>query len=106
MTEALWKRKPVVASAVGGITLQIIHQFNGLLCHSIEGAALAIRQLLRNPALAQRLGDNGYEYVRQNFLVTRQLLENLLLILSLHHKGDIIPLESPWPPRHRSRSGH
>src|SRR6202045_1714636 len=37
VTEALWKRKPVVASAVGGIPAQIIHKHTGLLAHSIEG---------------------------------------------------------------------
>ena len=92
VTEALWKRKPVVASAVGGIPLQVIHQFSGLLCHSTEGAALAIRQLLQSPALAQRLGDNGHEHVRQHFLITRQVLENLLLMLALRRGGEIIAL--------------
>ncbi|MBI4430758.1 MAG: glycosyltransferase, partial [Candidatus Omnitrophica bacterium] len=36
VAEALWKAKPTVASAVGGITLQITHKYSGLLCHSVE----------------------------------------------------------------------
>lgn len=92
VTEALWKGKPVVASAVGGIPLQIKHKYHGLLCHSIEGAALAIKQLLQNPEYAKKLGENGREHVRQNFLVTRHLKEYLLLFLSLYHAEDIIRL--------------
>lgn len=92
VAEALWKRKPVVASAVGGIPLQVIHQFSGLLCHSIEGAALAIRQLLRDPQLARQLGENGYAHVKEHFLVTRQVREDLLLMLALQRTGDIIML--------------
>lgn len=92
VTEALWKAKPVVASAVGGIPLQIKHKYNGLLCHSVEGSALAIKQLLQNPDYAKKLGENGREHVRQNFLVTRHLKEYLLLFLSLYHAEDIIRL--------------
>ncbi|MFA5035185.1 MAG: glycosyltransferase, partial [Candidatus Margulisiibacteriota bacterium] len=56
VTEALWKGKPVVASAVGGIPLQVIHNLTGLLAHSIEGVAYQIRYLLNNPTAAERLG--------------------------------------------------
>ncbi|MDP2167567.1 MAG: glycosyltransferase [Thermodesulfovibrionales bacterium] len=92
VTEALWKAKPVVASAVGGIVAQIKHKHNGLLCHSVDGAALAIRQLLQNPEYARRLGENGREHVRQNFLLTRHLRDYLLLFLSLYNTEDIIYL--------------
>jgi len=83
VTEALWKKKPVVASAVGGIPLQVIHNYTGLLVHSIEGAAFKIRYLLNNPALAKRLGENGYQHVRHNFLITRHLRDYLLLLIAL-----------------------
>ena len=92
VSEALWKGKPVVASAVGGIPLQIRHKYHGLLCHSIDGAALAVKQLLQNPEYAKRLGANGREHVRQNFLLTRHLREYLLLFLSLYSMEDIIYL--------------
>ena len=55
VAEALWKKKPVVASAVGGITAQVIHKQTGLLAHSIEGTAYQIRYLLAHPEV-QRLG--------------------------------------------------
>src|SRR3989344_4928717 len=92
VAEALWKAKPVVASAVGGITLQVTHKYSGLLSHSVEGAAYAIKQLLQNPDYAKRLGENGREHVRQNFLLTRHLRDYLLVFLSLFHEGDIIHL--------------
>ncbi len=81
-----------MASAVGGIPLQIRHKYHGLLCHSIDGAAVAVKQLLQNPEYAQRLGANGREHVRQNFLLTRHLREYLLLFLSLYTTEDILYL--------------
>ena len=83
ISEAMWKRKPVVASAVGGILLQVRHDFNGVLCHDIPGAAKAVKQLLNNPDYARQLGDNGREHVRQNFLITRHLRDYLSLFSSL-----------------------
>jgi trehalose synthase len=83
VTEALWKKKPVVASAVGGIPLQVIHKHTGLLAHSIEGTAYQIRFLLSNPALAQKLGENGHEHVREHFLVTSNVKRYLTLFLHM-----------------------
>jgi trehalose synthase len=51
--------------------------------NSAEGAAHRIVSLLKNPELAKRLGENGREHVRNNFLITRQLTDYLLLMLSL-----------------------
>ncbi|MFH1094123.1 MAG: glycosyltransferase, partial [Candidatus Omnitrophota bacterium] len=92
VTEALWKAKPVVASNVGGIPLQIKHKYSGLLCHSIEGAAFAIKQLLNSPEYAQKLGENGREHIRNNFLLTRHLRDYMLLFLSLYHTEDVVYL--------------
>ncbi len=92
VTEALWKEKPVVASAVGGIPLQIKNMYSGLLCHCVEGAALKIRQFLNNPAFAKRMAHNGSMHIKHNFLLTRLIREHMLLALSLGQKGDIITL--------------
>ncbi len=92
VSEALWKAKPVVASAVGGIPLQIKHKYSGLLCHSIEGAAFAIKQLLNAPEYARKLGENGREHIRQNFLLTRHLKEYMLLFLSLYTQNGVVTL--------------
>ncbi len=92
VAEALWKAKPVVASNIGGIPLQIKHKYSGLLCHSVRGAAFAIKQLLNSPAYAKRLGENGREHIRNNFLITRHLRDYMLLFLSLYHQGDVVYL--------------
>lgn len=90
VAEALWKGKPVIAGAVGGIPLQIVHKYSGLLSHTIEGTAFALKQLLQNPTYATSLGKNGREHVRKNFLITRHLRDYLLLFLSLQYKGENI----------------
>jgi len=83
VAEALWKKKPVVASAVGGIPSQIIHKQTGLLAHSIEGTAYQIRYLLSHPDIAQRMAEQGHEHVREQFLITGNLKRYLTLFLHL-----------------------
>ncbi|MBN2265793.1 MAG: glycosyltransferase, partial [Candidatus Aminicenantes bacterium] len=90
VTEALWKAKPVIATAVGGIPLQIAHKHSGILSHSIEGTAYWIKQLLNEPEYARRLGAAGREHVRNNFLITRHIRDYMLLFLSLSHDKDIV----------------
>ena len=92
VTEALWKGKPVVASAVGGIQLQVKNKLTGLLCYSVEGAAYAVKRLLSNREYAAWLGKNGREHVRQNFLITRHLKDYMLLFISLYYNSDEIYL--------------
>lgn len=92
VSEALWKAKPVIASAVGGIPLQIAHKYSGILTHSIDGTAYWIKQLVNEPEYARRLGMNGREHIKNNFLITRHIKDYLLLFISLFHKGDIIYL--------------
>lgn len=92
VAEALWKGKPVIASAVGGIPLQITHKFSGILTHSIEGTAFWIKQLLNEPEYARRLGANGKQHIQGNFLITRHIRDYLLLFLSLYEQKDIIYL--------------
>lgn len=92
VSEALWKAKPTIASAVGGIPLQIAHKYSGILTHSIEGTAQWIKQLIGAPDYARRLGMNGREHIRNNYLITRHIKDYLLLFLSLFKKGDIVYL--------------
>jgi trehalose synthase len=92
ISEALWKSKPVVASAVGGIPLQVKNQLTGLLCYSVEGAAYDLRQLLTNPEYASWLGRNGREHIKQNFLITGHLKNYLLLFLALDFQSDVVNL--------------
>jgi trehalose synthase len=83
VSEALWKKKPVVASAVGGIPAQVIHKQTGLLSHSVEGAAYQIRFLLSHPEIAAKLGESGHQHVKENFLITQKLKRYLTLFLAV-----------------------
>jgi trehalose synthase len=85
VAEAMWKRKPVIGGAVGGIKLQIINGVTGYLVHSPEGAANRISQLLGDRKLRERIGENGYQHVMQNFLVTRHVKDYLLATLALDY---------------------
>ena len=73
VSEGMWKGKPVVASAVGGIVSQVHHGITGELIHSESGAAQSVKKLLVNPAYAKQLGVAAKEHVRNNFLLTRRL---------------------------------
>jgi trehalose synthase len=90
VSEALWKRKPVIGGAVGGIKLQVIHGVTGYLVHSPEGAAQRAAQLLGDPALRERMGENGHQHVKQNFLLTRHVKDYMLVLLALDHPGEDI----------------
>lgn len=83
VTEALWKARPVIASAVGGIPLQICHEHSGILTHSLDETEAYLRRLLDDQEYAARLGINGKEYVRNNFLITRHIRDCLILFNSL-----------------------
>lgn len=87
VSEAMWKGKPIIGGAAGGIPLQIVHGATGFLVHSVEGAAFRIRQFLNNPEMAGRMGEVGKEYVRNNFLITRQTRDYLSIWYSLENKG-------------------
>lgn len=82
VAEALWKGRPVIGGAVGGIPLQVIDGVNGFLVHSPEGAAFRIRTLLQNPAQSDEMGRRGREHVLNNFLITRHVRQYLLVILA------------------------
>ncbi|CCJ35551.1 glycosyltransferase [Methanoculleus bourgensis] len=79
VTEGLWKGRPVIASRVGGIPLQIEDGVTGFLLDptDTEGFAWRVRQVLENPDLGERLGRAGKEHVRQHFLITRLLSDYL-----------------------------
>jgi trehalose synthase len=93
VAEALWKARPVIASAVGGIPLQVRHKYSGILTHSIEGTTYYLKQLLNDTVYAEKLGRNGREHIKNNFLITRHLRDYLLLFISLDHPDGIIYLK-------------
>jgi trehalose synthase len=83
VSEALWKRRAVVASAVGGIPLQVLHERTGMLVNSVQGCAYQVTRLLRSPDLRKRLGLEGREHVRHNFLHPRECRDYLAIFARL-----------------------
>jgi trehalose synthase len=78
VTEAMWKARPVVATAVGGIRDQIKDGVSGLLLGNPKDAdefASALERLLKDKGLRTKLGNNARERVREHFLATRHLLQ-------------------------------
>ncbi|RLI99893.1 MAG: glycosyl transferase family 1 [Candidatus Aenigmatarchaeota archaeon] len=81
VSEALFKGTPVVASKVGGIPLQVIDSENGYLHEpeDIKGFGDSVIKLLKDDALRAKFGSKGYLHVKDNFLITRLLLDWLNL---------------------------
>jgi len=88
VSEALWKGKPVIGGSVGGIKLQIINGVTGFLVHSPEGAANRAVELLSDPDLCRKLGENGHCQVKENFLITRHVKDYMLLMLALDYPAE------------------
>src|SRR5438067_3297875 len=83
VAEGLWKGIPVVGGNVGGIPLQIEDGVSGFLVSSIDEAARRIVELLRDPELRRRMAASGRERVRERFLISRDLRDQLELVASL-----------------------
>ncbi|MBI3932084.1 MAG: glycosyltransferase [Acidobacteria bacterium] len=83
VAEAMWKGRPVVAGAVGGIVKQVLDGITGHLVHSVEGCAYAVRRLLGDPEGRRTMGRLAKEHARHNLLITRHLADYLQM-LRLH----------------------
>lgn len=92
VTEGMWKGKPVIGGRTGGIRLQLVDYRTGFLVSSPEGAALRIRQLLRDPSLRDGIGRRAREFVRDQFLLTRLLREHLTALQALGRGMDRVDL--------------
>jgi trehalose synthase len=78
VTEALWKRRPVVATRVGGIPEQVQHGVSCVLVDDPTDVAAfgsAVSALLEQPERASALGQRGHLIVRRRFLAPRQIVE-------------------------------
>lgn len=79
VTEAMWKSRPVVASAVGGIRDQIVHGVHGLLLDDpldLRTFRGQVQRFLHDaPDFAARCGQAARERVRERFLGVRHLLQ-------------------------------
>jgi len=87
VTEALWKKVPVVGGNVGGIPLQVINSETGFLVNTVEEATEKTLYLLKHPEEAEEMGRKGKEHVKENFLITRHLKDYLKLFLRLTYRN-------------------
>ena len=72
----MWKRRPVVASRVGGIQDQIDDGVHGLLVDDptdLKAFGAALGRVFADHELADYLGANAHERVREDFLGPRHL---------------------------------
>jgi trehalose synthase len=88
VTEALWKGKPVIGGACGGITLQVHDYQTGFLVHSPAGAAYRMRYLLRYSEKREKMGRTGRDFVLHHFLLTRNLRDYLTLLFCLDNPDE------------------
>ena len=79
VSEALWKRTPVVGGVAGGIPLQIGEDEGGALVKDTASCAEAVIALLRDDALRQAKGQAGRERVGRRFLMPRLAGDDLAL---------------------------
>ncbi|HEX2176660.1 MAG TPA: glycosyltransferase [Nocardioidaceae bacterium] len=86
VTEAMWKGRPVVASAVGGIQDQIMDRKDGLLLEDprdLDALAEALDRVLSDEVLAASLGAAARARVQDQFLGDRHLIQYVDLFESL-----------------------
>jgi len=78
VTEAMWKGRPIVASAVGGIQDQIVDGVHGLLLQDpsdTRALGAALGRILKDSDYAGQLGSNARQRVRDKYLVVRHLIQ-------------------------------
>jgi trehalose synthase len=92
VSEALWKARPFIGGAVGGIPLQVENGISGYLVSDVESCAARSYDILRDPALGKALGRRGKEHVRKEFLTPRYLRDYLRIFTR------VLNGESAQPP--------
>jgi len=80
VAEAMWKGSPVIGGNCGGIRVQIEDGKNGFLVNTPEECARRIVELIRDEPLRKRIGAEGKETVRRDYLIPRLLRDYLALI--------------------------
>jgi len=87
VSEGMWKGKPVIGGDTGGIPAQIIDGYNGFLVtpgeRGIPEMVERITYLLEHPLSAKTMGKRGREGVKERFLITRGIYDELYLFKNL-----------------------
>jgi trehalose synthase len=92
VSETLWKETPIVAGRAGGIPLQVRGGVGGFLVDSVEECAEKALWALQHPEEAQEFGVNGRKLVRERFLLTRLIADDLRLY------GSLLGMRQPCEP--------
>ena len=90
VAEAMWKRRPVIGTRVGGIQDQIVDRESGLLVddpRDLEALAGAIRFLADDPRNAEEIGERARERVRETYLSPIRLAEYVDLLARIDQGG-------------------
>jgi trehalose synthase len=85
----LWKLTPVIGAPQGGLPVQVRDGIDGYLAEAEEETAARIVELVRDPGLAVEMGRAGHERVRERFLVTRMLEDELAALASVLGAGTV-----------------
>jgi trehalose synthase len=83
VSEAMWKKKPVIATRVGGIVEQIENEVSGILLddpNDYVAFSRALARVIGDPGLASRLGATARERVQGRFLSLHSLYQYAQLI--------------------------
>ncbi len=98
VAEAMWKRKPVIGSRVGGIQDQIVDGSSGILVDPTDlgQVAAAIGSLASDPELAAAIGGRAHERVLDRYLASGRLIEYVELLTAIDPRGEG---QSPSSPR-------
>jgi trehalose synthase len=83
VSETLWKGTPIIAVRAGGIPLQIPPESTDLLVDSTEQCAERALRFLQDHQSAREHGARGREWVREHFLLTRLIADELRLLRRL-----------------------
>ncbi|MCC5669940.1 glycosyltransferase [Nostoc sp. CHAB 5784] len=80
VTEAMWKKQPVVGTSATGLCRQIVHGQNGYIADETEKCANYAIKLIQNRELSHKLGKQAHVFVKNNFLVPMMILDYLKAI--------------------------
>jgi len=105
VTEALWKRKPVIGGKASGIALQIQDGKNGYLVSNTRDTARRIVQVINDKRRSMQLGQEGHKTVKKKFLMPRYLREHLEVYLQVgNHAGPVARHNGNGKPKQARRT--
>ncbi len=93
VTEAMWKARPIIASAVGGIRDQVSDQRTGVLLtdpHDLDQFGSAVAALLNGPGHARELAEAGQDNVFRHFLHDRHVRQYFEVLGSIRLDSQVM----------------